>query len=169
MQVRIRDLRVGDVAALERLLRRVAIFERHEVRVAMELITSALGPSGDYFIYVAEVTDGASDHDPIVGYVCHGQNPVTDAMHDIYWIAVDPSVQGHGIGGRLLAVAEERVGALHGRGLVIETSSRQEYASARRLYEKSCYKKVADIADFYKPGDHQFIYIKFVSQSGKGS
>ena len=68
----------------------------------------------------------------------------------------------------MLAFAEQRVRALQGRGIVIETSSRSEYAAARRLYEKSGYKKVADIADFYKPGDNQVIYIKFVAAPHHG-
>ena len=165
MEVRIRDLKAADQAPLEGLLHRVGVFEPHEIRVAMELIASALGPGGDYLIYVAEEAHRLADRSPtsIVGYICHGLNPVTDALHDVYWIAVDPRVQGQGIGRRLIAFAEERVGALAGRGIVIETSSREPYAAARRLYERCGYKKVADIADFYKPGDHQLIYIKFVA------
>jgi len=164
MVVQIRDLKHDDQAALERLLGTLDIFEPHEIRVAMELVVSALGTSGDYLIYVAEEVDASerSNRGALVGYVCHGHNPVTDAIHDVYWIAVDPRAQGHGVGGQLLAFAEKRVRALNGRGIVIETSSRSEYAAARRLYEKSGYTKVADIADFYKPGDNQVIYIKFV-------
>jgi ribosomal protein S18 acetylase RimI-like enzyme len=171
MEVRIRDLRVEDRVPLERLLGKVAVFEPHEIRVAMELVASALGTSGDYLVYVAEDVDGqhAAEREPLLGYVCHGHNPVTDAIHDVYWIAVDPRAQGQGVGARLLRFAEERVRALHGRGIVIETSSRVEYAAARRLYEKSGYRKAADIADFYKPGDHQLIYLKFIGSSRKDS
>jgi ribosomal protein S18 acetylase RimI-like enzyme len=169
--IRIRDLEVDDQAPLERLLRRVEVFEPHEIRVAMELIAGALGTSGDYLIYVAEDKGdrGALHGGAILGYICHGHNPVTDAVHDVYWIAVDPSVQGRGVGGQLLGFAEERVRALNGRAIVIETSSRNQYAAARRLYEKHGYRKAADIADFYKPGDHQLIYMKFVNPSGKAS
>jgi ribosomal protein S18 acetylase RimI-like enzyme len=138
----------------------------------MELVAGALGTSGDYFIYIAEDFGGdrtVGDRRSIVGYICHGHNPVTDAIHDVYWIAVDPRVQGRGVGGQLLGFAEDRVRARHGRGIVIETSSRNEYAAARRLYEKCGYKKVADIGDFYKPGDHQLIYIKFVTLPRKDS
>ena len=46
MQVRIRDLRVEDRVPLERLLGKVAVFEPHEIRVAMELVASALGTAG---------------------------------------------------------------------------------------------------------------------------
>ena len=137
----------------------------------MELVASALGTSGDYLIYVAEDADGQNptERETILGYICHGHNPVTDAIHDIYWIAVDPRAQGQGVGARLLSFAEDRVRALRGRGIVIETSSRAEYAAARRLYEKSGYRKAADITDFYKPGDHQFIYMKFIAPSRKDS
>ena len=171
MEIRIRDLRTEDRAPLQQLLARVEVFEPHEIRVAMELVASALGTSGDYLIYVAEeagerIPVGAG---AIIGYICHGHNPVTDAIHDVYWIAVDPRMQGQGVGARLLGFAEERVRALCGRGIVIETSSRREYAAARRLYEKSGYRKAADIADFYKPGDHQVIYMKFVTPSRKDS
>jgi ribosomal protein S18 acetylase RimI-like enzyme len=171
MEIQIRDLRTEDRAPLEQLLGRVEVFEPHEIRVAMELVASALGTSGDYLIYVAEETGGgnALGRGPIIGYICHGHNPVTDAMHDVYWIAVDPRAQGKGVGARLLGFAEERVRALRGRGIVIETSSRNEYAAARRLYEKSGYRKAADLADFYRPGDHQLIYMKFVAPFRKDS
>jgi ribosomal protein S18 acetylase RimI-like enzyme len=171
MEIRIRDLRMEDRRPLERLLDRVQVFEPHEIRVAMELVASALGTSGDYLIYVAEETRAPSHagQGGIIGYICHGHNPVTDAIHDVYWIAVDPRVQGKGVGARLLGFAEDRVRALRGRGIIIETSSRHEYAAARRLYEKSGYRKAADIADFYKPGDHQLIYMKFVASPRKDS
>lgn len=171
MEIRIRDLRIEDQRPLEQLLDRVEVFEPHEIRVAMELVASALGTSGDYLIYVAEAADepNHSDRGAIIGYICHGHNPVTDAIHDVYWIAVDPRVQGQGVGARLLGFAEERVRALRGRGIVIETSSRREYAAARRLYERSGYRKAADIADFYKPGDHQLIYMKLVAPFRKDS
>lgn len=162
MNVHIRTVESRDQRPLEALLHRVAVFEPHEVKVAMELVTSALGTSGDYAIYVAEERDGQA-RGSIAGYVCHGHNPVTDAIHDIYWIAVDPRLQGRGVGVQLLEFAEQQVAALHGRGIVIETSSRHEYAAARRLYERCGYLKAADIPDFYKPGDHQLIYIKFLA------
>jgi len=171
MDIEIRDLRYDDRAPLEQLLARVEVFEPHEIRVAMELVASALGTSGDYLIYVAEEAGQSTlgGRGSIIGYICHGHNPVTDAIHDVYWIAVDPRVQGKGVGARLLGFAEERIRALRGRGIVIETSSRNEYAAARRLYERSGYRKAAAIADFYKPGDHQLIYMKFVAPIWKES
>jgi len=159
--VHIRDLMSGDEAALRRVLRNVAIFEPYEIEVAEDLIAEALTGSGEYLIHVAS-GEGTPDA-RVVGYVCHGHNPVTDAVYDLYWIAVDPSVHGRGIGRQLMAYTEDRVRGLHGRGIVIETSDRPAYEPAKRLYEKCGYEKVAEIPDFYKPGDGQLVYAKFFS------
>jgi ribosomal protein S18 acetylase RimI-like enzyme len=158
MSIPIRALRSGDIEPLHDLLRRVAVFEPHEIGVAEELLSEALSGSPDYLVSVAEDTTTKR----ILGYVCHGHNPVTDALHDLYWIAVEPSAQRAGLGRALLAHTEDRVRESHGRGIAIETSGRAEYAAARRLYERCGYGKVAEIADFYKPGDSMLMYLKFL-------
>lgn len=165
MGVCIRAVTSGDVGALHTLLRRVSVFDPHEVSVAEELLTEALSGSRDYVIHVAEEigpNPAPYASGRVVGYVCHGHNPVTDALYDLYWIAVDPAAQGHGVGRALVAHTEECVRRARGRGILIETSSRAEYASARRLYEACGYRKAAEIADFYKPGDGMLMYLKFM-------
>ena len=159
--MRIRPLEADDRRSLHDLLHQVEIFERHEIDVAEELIDACLSGSDDYLIYVAEADrNGEGRPRQVAGFVCHGHNPVTDAIYDIYWIAVDASVQRRGIGRALLSYAEDRVRELAGRGITIETSCRPEYGSARRLYEACGYATVAEIADFYKPGDAMRIYMK---------
>jgi ribosomal protein S18 acetylase RimI-like enzyme len=162
----IRPITTADKDAVHNLLGRVAIFEPHEVQVAMELIGESLAGSPDYVIHVAE----NNDTEPrttgvpaqIIGYVCHGHNPVTDALYDLYWIAVDPAMQGRGVGRALLTHAEACVRDTGGRGVVIDTSSRSEYAPARALYERSGYSLVAKIPDYYKLGDALLIYRKML-------
>jgi ribosomal protein S18 acetylase RimI-like enzyme len=85
---------------------------------------------------------------------------LTQGTYDLYWIAVDPAAQGHGIGHALLAGVEAEVQARGGRLLLIETSSTPAYASARRLYETSGYRCEAIIHDFYAPGDNLLIFSK---------
>ena len=161
--MRIRNVESGDRAALHALLRQVNIFEPHEIRVAEELIEERLAGSTDYLIDVAE-----DEGDPggvgrrLLGFVCHGHNPVTDAVHDIYWIVVGPSAQRRGMGRALLCHAENRVREMAGRAITIETSSRPEYRAAHGLYEACGYSRVAEIADFYKPGDAMRTYMKLV-------
>ena len=165
MNVCIRGITAADTGALRHLLRSVSVFEPHEISVAEELLAEALSGNPDYVIHVAEGSRDVSDISAargIVGYVCHGHNPVTDALYDLYWIAVDPAAQGLGIGRALITHAENGVRDKGGRGIVIETSTRPEYASARRLYEKCGYRKAAEVPDFYKPGDGLLIYLKFM-------
>ncbi|MBU0702886.1 MAG: GNAT family N-acetyltransferase [Chloroflexi bacterium] len=102
------------------------------------------------------------------GYVCFGPHPLTQGTYDLYWIAVDPSAQGHGVGHALLAQVEAEVRARGGRLLVIETSDTPAYASARRLYEASGYCCEAVVPHFYAPGDGLLIFFKNVSCSRAG-
>ena len=55
---------------------------------------------------------------------------------------------------------ERRLRHREARILVVETSSRGEYASTRRFYEMRGYQSAARVADFYAPGDHRVIYTK---------
>jgi ribosomal protein S18 acetylase RimI-like enzyme len=161
--MRIRHATSGDRAPLHALMRRVLVFEPHEIHVAEELIEERLAGSTDYLIHVAE-EEAEVDRvaTPLLGFVCHGHNPVTDAVHDIYWIVVDPSAQRHGVGRALLCYAENRVREMAGRAITIETSSRPQYRAAQGLYEACGYSRVAEIADFYAPGDAMRTYMKFL-------
>ena len=153
----------ADRQALHAVIREVGVFEPHEIAVAEELIADALAGSPDYAITVAEdgCTDPAASAGAVVGYACYGHNPVTDAVYDLYWIAIHPAAQGRGVGRSLLDDTERRVRERGGRGMTIETSSREAYAPARRLYERCGYRLAASIDDFYKPGDGLSLYVKF--------
>lgn len=73
---------------------------------------------------------------------------------------MDPRAQGQGVGRGLLARVEAEVRARGGRLLLIETSDLPAYASARRLYEGSGYRREAVVHDFYGPGDSLLIFSK---------
>ena len=162
MSVRIRPITPADEDAVRELLKRLGVFESHEVRVAEEVLAESIAGSPDYAVHVAEPTGDDVQARSVAGYVCYGHNPVTDALYDVYWIAVDPAMQGRGVGRALLSRAEERVREAGGRGLVIDTSGRSEYEPARRLYERCGYRRVAEIPDYYKPGDGLVIYMKLL-------
>lgn len=150
-----------DRAALHALLRQVNVFEPHEIRVAEALIEEHLAGSTDYLIHLAEEeTEASGGAARLLGFVCYGHNPVTDAIHDIYWIVVAPGAQRRGMGRALLSHTEHRVRARAGRAIMIETSSRPEYRAAQDLYESCGYTRVAEIADFYKPGEAMHTYMK---------
>lgn len=96
----------------------------------------------------------------LLGYVYHAPAAMTDRTWYIYWIAVAADHQGQGLGGRLLAHAEDDVRNLGGRLLLIETSSTSHYEPTRRFYLKHGYALAATVEDYYADGDGQVIFSK---------
>ena len=153
--ITVRKMEEGDVPPVMDILRRVGLFREGELKVALELIDAYIKRTDkDYLVYVAE-HDGR-----VAGYICFGPTPLTDGVFDVYWIAVDPELQGRGIGSRLLSYAEEYARNHRARKIMIETSSRKDYEPARSLYEGMGFRERARIPDFYSPGDAKIIYEK---------
>jgi ribosomal protein S18 acetylase RimI-like enzyme len=141
-------------ARLETLVRDTGLFREAEVRTAVELLDEALDGDDDYRFL------GAFDGDALVGYACYGPTPDTLGTFDLYWIAVDKQRQGSGIGTQLVTAVEQRLSAVGGRLIVVETSSRSDYDATRRFYEAKGYAKTATIPGYYATGDDLVIYIK---------
>jgi GNAT superfamily N-acetyltransferase len=146
----------GDKPALMALLRATPEFKPAEVAVADEVIDSYLAdPAGSgYNTLVAE--DGPA----ITGYICYGPTPLTEGTWDVYWVAVTAGEQGRGVGGALLAYAEDRIKEAGGRLVIIETSSQAGYQKTSRFYSKHGYRTIARLPDFYAPGDDKLIWQK---------
>lgn len=142
-----------------KILQNTPEFKPSEVVVAEEVIDSYLNdPHGSgYHISVAE------DGSVVVGYICYGPTPLTECTWDIYWIAVSAEMQGRGIGGALMAHAEDKIREAWGRLIVIETSSKPEYEKTRRFHLSHSYEVVGRIPDFYAPGDDKLILQKRLS------
>lgn len=159
MTTRIRPLTVADKPAVMRILMTTPEFKPSEVAVAEELIDSFLQDSyqSGYFISVAEIDA------QIVGYVCYGQTPLTEATWDIYWIAVERQRQGQGIGLALMKAAETGIKEEKGRLVILETSSTPEYEKTRRFYLNQGYRVICQIVDFYSIGDDKVMLQKRLS------
>lgn len=150
----LRPVTALDRPAIERMFRANAIFGPHEVAVALEVFDASLVPGQrDYESLAAEV-DGR-----MAGWICWGPTPCTVGTYDMYWIAVDPSVHGAGLGSMLVAEMER---CLSGRArlIVVETGGRKEYQPTRGFYLARGYEEVARVKDFYAPGDDQVIFVK---------
>ncbi|MGO9482826.1 MAG: N-acetyltransferase family protein [Candidatus Kryptoniota bacterium] len=141
------------------ILKRTNNFTAEEIRIADELLNSFFAQSFEsgYWTYTA------SDK-KIAGYICYGPTPLTDGTYDIYWIAVDPVMQGKGIGTELLNFAENDISGHKGRLISIYTSSQQKYSPTRNFYLKRGYQEGARIHDYYRPGDDLVIYVKLISE-----
>ena len=141
-------------ARLEELTRATGRFREEEVATAVELLEESLAGDDDYRFV------GAFEGERLVGYACWGPTPGTAGTHDLYWIVVDAARQGAGIGSQLLAEIEHGLRAKGQRLVVVETSSRADYAPTRGFYENRGYTRAATIPGYYAPGDDLVIYTK---------
>ncbi|MGH9258331.1 MAG: GNAT family N-acetyltransferase [Acidimicrobiales bacterium] len=141
-------------ARLEQLTRATGLFREEEVATAVELLEESLAGDEDYRFL------GAFDDDRLIGYACWGPTPGTQGTHDLYWIVVDRERQGSGVGTQLLRDVESRLTAHGARLVIVETSSRGDYAATRAFYEARGYTRTATIPGYYAPGDDLVIYAK---------
>ena len=156
LKTEIRSLLARDKQSLMDLLRDTPEFSPADLAVAEEVCDCYLKESfkSGYHIFVLDRDSS------IPGYICYGPTPITEGTWDIYWIAVAKELQGKGIGATLLTVAENKIKQLEGRMMLAETSSIPEYDKTRRFYQSHGYEVVAQIADFYVPGDDKIIFQK---------
>ena len=135
-------------------MRDTGLFHEAEVAIACEMLDESLDGDDDYRFL------GAFDAGQLVGYACWGPTPGTAGTYDLYWIAVEKARQGGGVGTLLVNAVEQTLSAAGGRLLVVETSSRPDYAPTRRFYERRGYTTTATVPGYYAPGDDLVIYTK---------
>jgi acetoin utilization deacetylase AcuC-like enzyme len=146
----------GDVAEIRRIVSATAAFSGEEIGIAGELAEERIEKgraSGYEFIF-------AAIGDRLLGYACFGRTPGAEKAYDLYWIAVDPAAGRAGLGAEILARTESAVAAAGGAFLIAETSSTAPYEKARSFYGKTGFRKLVEIADFYRPGDNKIIFRK---------
>ena len=146
----------ADREVVRAIVTSTGFFHPYEVEVAVELVEERLAKgaqSGYQFLF-------AEREGVVQGYACYGPIACTQASYDLFWIAVEPSARGQGLGRMLLAESEARIRQAGGLRVYAETSNRPHYAPTRRFYERSGYRREAVLKDFYAPGDDKAIYVK---------
>jgi GNAT superfamily N-acetyltransferase len=156
---RLRHLSAADRGRIEEITRAVGLFRPDEIPVALEVFDEAVhaGPRGESYSALGADVDGR-----LAGWICWGPTPCTLGTYDLYWMAVDPALQGAGIGTALVLEMERRLADV-ARLIIVETAGRPDYAATRRFYEGRGYRATATIRDFYAPGDDQVVFVKSVS------
>jgi len=168
--VRLSDLQPSHRSDIASIVRSTGVFSEDEVGVALELFDEAHGSrlsapgASDSREPTAESPDyefvGAFLDERLIGYACYGLTPATDRTYDLYWIAVHADAQRSGAGAALMTEVERRLEERRARLLVVETSSRDDYAPTRRFYEKRGYAERARVRDFYAAGDDRVVLSK---------
>jgi GNAT superfamily N-acetyltransferase len=145
-----------DLKAVRDITASTGFFYDEEVDTAVELVEDRLlkGPKCGYFFLFAE-QDGRT-----VGYTSFGPIACTKESFDLYWIVVAGDYRGKGLGTRLLEESEQSIASRGGRRVYIETSARPLYEPTRAFYLARGYSVVAEMQDFYAPGDAKVVYVK---------
>ena len=150
----------GDRLRLGQMVDAAGVFRPDETPIALEVFDAAVAePGKDYW------SIGAYDAERLVGWAAFGPTPCTLGTWDLYWIVVDPERQRDGLGRRLMAHCEQAILAEGGRLIVVETSSRADYAATRRFYQRLGYEARAGIPEYYAPGDDLVVYVKSLGSS----
>ncbi len=100
------------------------------------------------------------------GAAYHASEPFGDRVWNLCFIAVRPERQREGIGTLLLGHVEQTLRSLgesQARVLIVETSSTDAYAAARRFYGREGFDHEATIREFYGPGDDKLVYWKMLT------
>jgi ribosomal protein S18 acetylase RimI-like enzyme len=160
-EVAVLPTREQERPAIEAILRRCGVFRDEEIAVALEVLDVYLHrlDQEDYQVYTAS-RGGA-----VAGYVCFGLNTMTDGTFELYWIAVDPARQRHGVGRSLMSLAEREIARQNGRLISVETSSREDYRSTRDFYLGLGYREAAVVPDYYAVGDAKVILTKKIARA----
>lgn len=152
------DRHVGreDIVRVRQLVAATGMFSLEEIAIAAELVEERLekGEASGYHFLMAR------NGERLLGYACWGPTPGADRRHDLYWIGVDPALQGQGLGRTLQDRVEAIIREQGGERVYAETSSTPKYAPTRGFYLKTGYQEVARLDDFYRAGDGKVIYMK---------
>ncbi len=158
----IRPATAADLDRIKEIAVAADMFSIDEAEFFDEMVNGALdGSLENHQWLVAEDSNGA-----VVSAAQFAPEPFADRMWNLYFIAVDPTHQGTGIGSSVMAHVEadlKQRGEQHARTLVVETSSTDQYARTRSFYAGLGYDEEARIREFYGPGDHKVVFWKQIN------
>ena len=173
MEIRLGPLRPRDRARVAELLVSTGVFSDEEIAVALQLFDVSVDDRVAVRAPDAAPPDyeftGAFEGKQLLGYACAGPTPATDGTFDLYWLAVDPAVQGKGVGRRIVHDVERQLRERGARMLLVETSSRPDYSKTRAFYARCGYTESARIRDFYAPADDRIMLTTRLTTRERGA
>ena len=155
----IRKIKQEEQEDLLAIAHKTGVFQEREVE---ELLGSTL--SG-YFAgeldeqhHILAIEDEVSQK--AVGWSYFAPSFHAEGVWDVWWIGIEPSVHQKGYGSKLLLHIEKMLKEAAARLIIIETSSTEILAKARKFYPKLGYQQCGIIPNFYAEGDDKVIFAK---------
>lgn len=96
----------------------------------------------------------------VCGFAYCEPERATDGTFNLLAIAVEPDLQGSGIGSALINMLEQQLRALAARVLIVETSALDEFAPTWAFYAARGFDEEARIRHFYSEGEHKIVFWK---------
>lgn len=162
--VTIRPAQNTDATTIEAIAVAAGMFTPEEATMLGEMLEASqsetLGGETGPEAYWLVAQDAAGE---LLGAAYVSVEPFADRMWNLYFIAVQPSHQGTGVGTHLMRHVEKTLcgrGSDAARTLVVETSSTEQYARTRQFYRGLGYDEEARIRQFYGPNDDKIVFWK---------
>ena len=145
----------ADQASLEHLAVASGLFQQSEIGEFSGMMSAYFAGETQGDFWISCVQDGV-----VTGAGYCGPEGFADRVHNLYFIAVEPALQGMGQGSAILAEVEQKLRSEGARMLIIETSGQGSFELTRRFYRKHGYDEEARIREYYGPGDDKVVFRK---------
>ena len=142
----------SDLDNIRTLLVRCQVFEPFEIEWVVEMMRQTLFDQNiDYHWIIFGDAEG------VVAFSCYGEIlKERPGRYDFYWFAVDPVLQGQGIGTQLIMVTKSFALTKGAEWAYIETADSN--VSAKSLYEKCGFREMGRLESYYGEGRDKLIY-----------
>lgn len=155
----IRPITPDDTVEMINLAKSIGLFSPDELEELRQMLVDSLGEKGDTHPFW--ITD---DHDDgLVGLAYCEPERMTSGTWNLQLIAVHPTHQKQGRGGKLLHFVEEALADRGARVLLVETMGTSDFEYVRAFYRKNGYDEEARIREFYAEGADKIVFRKALS------
>lgn len=148
----IRETTIEDMPAITQLLDAVDLFPSEMLE---EMIAGYLVEDAPAEIWLSLYYDGA-----LAGFCYAIPEEMTDGTWNLLAIAIDPKLQGKGLGASLVSHLEDLLKGASQRLLIIETSGADDFRKTCEFYRKNEYQEEARIEGFWAEGDDKITFTK---------
>jgi len=154
-QVNLRPAKPEDKPAIEHLAVASGLFRQSEMGPFSDMLSAHFAGDTEHDFWVV-----GEDNAQVVSAGYCGLEQFADRVSNLYFVAVEPSLQGGGHGSAILRYVEDRLRTDGVRVLIIETSGLGSFELTRRFYRKHGYDEEARIREYYGPGDDKVVFWK---------